>query len=85
MSQDWKSQKGADRLSTLGRKMGLKSEFLSDHHQTWPIKHNSALTEGVKTIFKSDIIFPVFEVVVHHAQWLLYGDYVTQLLSMLET
>ena len=50
--------KGADRISTLGIKVGLRPEFLSEHHQNWPVVHFCVLTEDVKRIFQSDIFPP---------------------------
>ena len=43
--------KGAGRISTTRAKMGLRPEFLSEHHQNWRAKRFWVLMTGVWRVF----------------------------------
>ena len=43
--------KGAGRISTTRAKMGLRPEFLSEHHQNWRAKRFWVLITGVWRVF----------------------------------
>ena len=60
MAYTFREYKGADLIPTLGIKVGLRPEFLSEYLQNWPVVHFCVHTEDVERIFQSDIIFPVF-------------------------
>ena len=51
-----KNKQGAGRISTTRAKMGLRPEFLSEHHQNWRAKRFlSAYNWGLKGFHFGDL------------------------------